>query len=257
MTSMVLFQMWSGHREQLIEKHRFYVQQAVTRILEPMTDKAFEDDADRVTEESWEARGHNFDPDFHDPADQAEAAYEDGNWRYQLLTELRNDMRLSIIAGFFHAWEKSLRQWLVDEAGKWHFGQELRKLLWLKNISKILELIESFGFDLKAKAYFPALDACRLIVNVYKHGDGASLDTLVKTYPQYIDHSHMPAPGSLAAQFITPGHQDLNINDEDLQKFADAITNFWLDIPENTLDSQIANPPGWALEAINKDRSKN
>lgn len=36
------------------------------------------------------------------------------------------------------------------------------------------------------KSYFPKLDACRLVVNVYKHGKGTALNQLRSRYPEYL-----------------------------------------------------------------------
>lgn len=255
MADRVLFQMWSGYRAQLVEKHEFYVQQAKARLLDQFTDEAISEEADRTAHESWKARGRNFNPDYDDPADGAEDAYQDGVWRYQLLTDLRDSVRLNIVAGFFHEWEKNLRQWLVDEVRHWHTGDNVQGRLWQSNLVDLFDLLESFGWPLRCEPYFPKLDACRLIVNVHKHGDGKSLTNLSSDYPQYLEHPLEQARGSIGEMWFDPSHEHLKISDKDLNDFADAISKFWADLPENTFDSQISSPPSWLIKAIEKDNN--
>ena len=253
MSDRVLFQMWSGFRSQLIEKHEFYVSQAKSRLLDQFTDEEITKEADRVADESWEARGRNFNPDFDDPADGAEDAYQDGVWRYQLMAELRDSVRMNIIAGFFHEWEKTLRQWLVDEVRQWHHGEGTKSKIWKANFDDLYELLESFGWDLKVAPWFAALDSCRLVVNVHKHGDGPSLTHLDQAYPQFLVHPLADLLDDGGLFLDQKSHEHMKVNDTDLDAFADAITQFWRDVPENVFNSQIENPPGWLLKSIKKD----
>ena len=254
MTDRVLFHMYSGFRAQLIENHEFYVAQAKARLLDQFTDEAISEEADRAAEESYLQRGRNFDPDRHDSGDFAEAAYDDGVWRYQLMTALRDNVRLSIVSGFFHQWEKSVRQWLVNELRHWHHGEVTRCAIWKKNLGELLDLLESFGWSLKSTVYFKKLDACRLVVNVYRHGDGPSLNELAKSYPNHFDHPLEDIRGAIGEMWFSPSHEYLKISDRDLDEFANAITAFWEDVPENVLGSQITTPPNWLLKALEKDQ---
>ena len=56
MVKRVRFRMDSGYRDQLVEKHIFYVQQAKKRLLEQFTDAAISHEADGVADASWECR---------------------------------------------------------------------------------------------------------------------------------------------------------------------------------------------------------
>lgn len=246
----------SGYRAQLIERHVFYVQQAKARLLDQFTDEAISEEADRTAQESWEARGQNFNPDYDDPADGAEDAFQDGLWRYELLTDLRDSVRLSIVSGFFHEWEKNLRQWLVDEVHHWHYGDETRGTIWNKNLSDLFDLLESFGWPLKSATYFNDLDACRLVVNVYKHGDGSSLTELANSYPRFLEHPLEAMRGQVGDMWFSPSYKYLKISDQDLETFSDAVAKFWKHVPENVFNSQITAPPSWLIKAIEKDKNK-
>jgi hypothetical protein len=248
--------MYSGYRAQLMEKHSFFVSQARARLLEQFTDDAISREADSAAEESWERRGQGFDPERHDPGDFAEAAYDDGVWRYQLLTELRDNVRLSIIAGFFHEWEKNLREWLAREVQHWHHGEGTREKIWKANIVDLFDLLESFGWRVRSSTYFPALDSCRLIVNVYKHGDGPSLYDLAENYPQFLEHPLGSMRTEVGKIWSRPSHEHLTVSDQDLEAFSQAIFGFWSDVPENVIDSNIVDPPRWLFTAIEKDNQK-
>jgi len=256
MSDRVLFQMESFRRAELLEKHEFYVQHAKARLLDQFTDDAISEEADRAAEESWESRSMYFNPEYHDPDDGVEAAYEVGVWRYQLLTDLRDNVRLSIVSGFLHEWEKSLRQWLADEVRHWHYGEEVRSVIWKRNLIELFDLLESFGWSLKGATYFKDLDACRMVVNVHKHGDGPSLDKLAASYPRFLDHPLEPMRGQIGHDWFVPNHEYLKVSDADLEAFSAAIVAFWKDVPKNVFDSQISNPPSWLVKAIEKDNNK-
>lgn len=255
MNSYVLFQMPPNFREELIEKHEFYVHQAKKRIIEQFTDHAIKEEANQTAEESWRARGQNFNPDYHDPGDFAEDAYEDGVWRYQLLCDLRDNVRLNIIAGLFHRWEKDLRQWLANEIQRWHRGNEVKDKIWKTNFENLFDLLESFGWNLKKSNWFADIDACRLVVNVHKHGDGPSLQNLHREFPSFLVDPHSDITGSTSLLFSYYSHNDLKVSDNDLDVFANAIKQFWLDLPDEVVEPQISDPPKWLTNAIEKDRA--
>lgn len=251
----VLFQMHSALRADLIGKHEFYVRQAKKRLLSQFQEEDIRQEADSEGERFLEENQRHFNPDVHDGSEFYEMAGEAQSERYQLLFEMRNNVRLSIIAGLFHEWEKNLRQWLVDEIQHWHYGEDTKSTIWKKNVSDLFELLESFGWPLKCASYFKDLDACRLIVNVYKHGEGNSLNGLDQSYPKFLDHPFEEMRGIVGETWFSPSYEYLKVEDDDLEAFSDAILQFWKDVPENVLNTHITNPPSWLLKAIEKDQN--
>ena len=251
----VLFQMHSALRSELVSKHEFYIRQAKKRLLSQFKEEDIRQEADLEGERFLEENQRHFNPDVHDGSEFHEMAGEARSERYQLLLEMRNSIRMSIIAGLFHEWEKNLRQWLVDEVQHWHYGEEAKSIIWKKNVSELFELLESFGWPLKSAPYFKDLDACRLIVNVYKHGEGNSLNELDQSYPQFLDHPFEEMRGTLGKMWFSPSYEYLRVEDDDLEAFSDAILRFWKDVPNNVLNNQITNPPSWLVKAIKKDQS--
>ncbi|EYS86153.1 hypothetical protein CF68_06870 [Cupriavidus sp. SK-4] len=251
MSGYVLFQMWEPFRQSLMKGHLFYIEQARKRLLSQFDD--IEAEADRAADEWLEQRSQYFDPDRHDPADLYESANEAGIEFYGLLSDMHEQTRLSVVAGMFHEWDKQLRDWLAHEIRHWHAGDNTRSKVWSVDFGQIADLLESLGWNVRSKDYFRMLDMCRLAVNVYKHGDGKSLDELKNNYPEYLGD---PLAGS--GGFSDPkyrNHTHLKVNDEQFQAFSDAILAFWRDVPENVLDSEVDNVPQWFENAILKDRA--
>lgn len=252
MSAYVLFQMWGPFRQSLIKGHSFYVEQARKRLLSQFDD--IEADADRASEEWLEQSGRHFDPDRHDPGDFYEAANDVGIEFYGLLSDMREQTCLSVVAGMFHEWDKHLRDWLAREIQHWHRGDSTTLKVWSADFGQIADLLESLSWSVRSAPYFPTLDACRLVVNAYKHGEGKSLDELRNRFPEYLDDPFKGSGGALSDTKYRD-HTQLKVSDDQFQAFSDAIVAFWQDVPENVLDTQITNPPDWFERAILKDRA--
>jgi hypothetical protein len=252
MSGYVLLQMWGPFRQSLIKGHLFYVEQAQKRLLSQFED--IRADADRAAEEWLEQRVPHFDPDRHDPGDFYEAAHDAGIEFYGLLSDMREQTRLSIVAGMFHEWDKQLRDWLVREIQHWHRGNNATSKVWSADFGQIADLIESLGWNVRNANYFCMLDACRLVVNVYKHGEGKSLDELKNSFPEYLKDPFNGSGNNISGARYCD-HTDLKVSDDQFQAFSGAILAFWNDVPENVFDSQVTNVPDWFGKAIQKDCS--
>lgn len=253
MSGYVLFQMWEPFRQSLIKGHLFYVEQARKRLLSQFA--GIECDADQAAEEWLEQSRQHFDPDRQDPGDFYEKAHDVGIEFYGLLSDLRERTCLSVVAGMFHEWDKQLRDWLVSEIRHWHRGDIASSKVWSADFSQIADLLETWGWNVRSMDYFRTLDACRLVVNVYKHGKGKSLDELMKNFPEYLDDPMKDFDGT----FSDTGrldHTHLKVNAAQFQAFSDGIVAFWRDVPENVIESQITDVPDWLDKAILKDRTE-
>jgi hypothetical protein len=154
----------------------------------------------------------------------------------------------------FHEWDKQLRKWLIREVHHWHCGDNTSLQVWSVNFHEIIDLLESLGWNLRSKDYFRKLDACRLVVNVYKHGDGKSLAELNSSYPEYLEDP-LGGVGGLFSDPKYRNHTHLKVSDEQFQAFAEAILAFWRDVPESVVDSQVDKLPPWFQKSIAKDRA--
>lgn len=248
MSGVVLFHMWEQVRQSLIEGHLFYVEQAKKRLLSQFNN--IEAEADKAVEEWLERSNEWFDPDRHDPGDFYEVASDAGIEFYSLLSDMRDQTRLGVVAGMFHEWDKKLRDWLVREIQHWHRGDNVARKVWSADFEQITELLAAIGWEVRCADYFSRLDACRLVVNVHKHGKGKSLDELKRKYPEYFDDKLSKLWGEEHLD-----HTDITLNEDQIQSFSDAIIRFWRDVPERIFNSDGTSVPDWLEKAFLKDCS--
>ncbi|SOO02987.1 conserved hypothetical protein [Xanthomonas citri pv. fuscans] len=69
------------------------------------------------------------------------------------------------------------------------------------------------------------LEALRLVVNVFKHGEGQSFEDLKQRFPRFI-----PELGS-GESWGYVDYTHLRVTDEHLNAFSEAIVSFWEAIP--------------------------
>jgi len=250
MSNFVAFQMWGPHRQSIIDEHLFYVEQAKKRLLSQFSN--IETEAKEASDSWLQQNSRYFNPDKHDVDAFYEAAFDAGSNFYQLLSDMQDMTRLSVVAGMFHEWDKKLRDWLVHEIQHWHRGDTTTKKVWLVDFGKIIDLLEQLGWKIRAQSYFPTLDALRLVVNVYKHGPGNSLEDLKQAYPEYI-HDPLGSTQGISSDMDYSDYTDLKVSDDQLESFSEAIAGFWRDVPDNVLASQISDLPDWLKKAISTD----
>lgn len=244
------FIMWEPFRESLIAGHKFYVEQAFGRLLSQFNN--IESEANKAAEDWLDQRGAYYDPDRHDPSDFYEAANDAGIEFYQLLSDMRDRTQLSVVAGMYHEWDKQFRKWLIDEMQHWHRGEHVTTKMWSVDIGKIFDLLASFEWDIRSKEYFQKLDACRLVVNVFKHGEGSSLDELKEKYPAYLSNPLKDLGDYDDMEWLD--HTNLSVSNEQIQQFSEAIIDFWNDVPLEILNSSVASIPDWFEKALLKDQ---
>lgn len=244
----VFLQMWGPTRGHLIANHEFYVAEAKRRLLDQFEDAAMKADAERHANAWLAERAKYFNPDRDDPGDHYEAAYDENISFYLSLAGLRDSTRLSIIAGMFHEWEKQVRDWLGRELGHHGFGRHAHAAVWSVRVDELFDLFENCSWPVRASDFFPQLQRCQLVANVYKHGNGPSFDTLKDIAPDLVEGLDRPA------FFVSAlDHTVLSVSDENLASFAEAITAFWRQLPENTFFSQVRAVPKWLYRALRKE----
>jgi hypothetical protein len=246
MSNNVIFHMDEFNRARLVESHQFYVREAKKRLLchfDNIKEEAL------LHAQAWLGANHHcFNPERDDAGDFHTSAYEQGAALYFLLSDMRDRTRLSVVSGMYHEWDKQLREWLVDEVKSWYFGDKLINQIWKSDISLLFDLLVTMGFDIRSKPYFKSLDACRLVVNVYKHGAGTSFDSLKVNYPTFL---HISATSSSSDIH----HEDVNVDDRQFSEISDAIVSFWADVPEKVTKSQFATFPQWFQRAFAADNT--
>lgn len=247
-SSYTAFHFWSGHRRHLIGEHSFFVSQARERLFAQFDDEEMKKAADVHADATWEEMGQHFDPDRHDPGDFAEHAYEAGTDLYWSLCDMREQVLFAMMVSIFHRWEKELRDWLVREMKHWIPDETAFSRVWSSSFVEVLNLLKDLGLDVREKPYYKPLDACRLLVNVHKHGDGKSLDDLKKRYPELIvSEDEIGQDRKLA--LLWKDHTSLQISVEQFEIVSDAIVQFWNDVPATITFGEIKKLPKWLLDA--------
>ena len=253
MPRTVLFDMWEPFRLSLIQRHRFYFEQAQSRLLSQF--KNLEAEAKEVEQIYLGEMGKHFDPDRHSPEDFLQAAYDKSCEHYQLLGELLKDTRLSVSAGMFHEWEKQLREWVTKEARHWGGNEHADSAVWRVPITEVIDLLVCMGWDVRGEGFYSSLNGLRLVVNVFKHGNGSSLLELQTKYPEYVpnplaDLGLVSMNGEWRAHY-----RNLQLNDGHLRDFSQAIIQFWEAVPGRIYinDGDELSVPAWFKSAYLKD----
>lgn len=249
---LLAFQMWEPMRQTWIAEHRFYVEQARIRLLSQFNN--MEEEATSAAEELLECASQVFDPDLHDEADLYESANDKGIEFYQLLSDMQERTRLSVIAGMYHEWDKKLREWITGELRGWAHGRNVARSIWKAEINSVFDLFLVFDFDVRAMAGYREIDALRLVVNVFKHGVGNSLDELKEKYPEFF-----PDPLCVGGRdhFRFLDHTNMKVMDKHLEQFSLAILEFWHAVPKEMWIKQGAvDVPKWFEKAYRKDRAE-
>jgi hypothetical protein len=218
--------MYSAVKRHFIERHDFYVAQVKKRLFSQFLD--IEEEAETRANETYNSIGR-YASEYDDPADYAEAAHEAGVDHYIMLSDLHNQVILGALAGMYHQWDKELRQFLASEL-RYTCPPETEKSVWNSNIGEVFDLLKHFGWDCRNATFFPGLDAGRLIVNIYKHGNGKALEDLSKKYPEYL-FGYDTEQNSLPYRL---DHELLTISEDQFGQLADSVRLFWETFPERS-----------------------
>jgi hypothetical protein len=212
----------------IFEEHDFYVAQINQRVIAQFQN--LEKDADHHAEAEYKRMSARYGHEDADPAAFAEAAHDNAIGFYTMLSELKQQVILGALAGLYHRWEKGLRGFIERELAHDFVQEDADKAAWSGPINDVFGILEQFGWDIRAQPFFPAIDVCRLVVNVYKHGQGPSCTELNKKYPQYL-----PDPIGSILPTKRPrriSHEWLALTEQEFAEIAKGLCAFWEAFPE-------------------------
>ncbi|MCC4588908.1 hypothetical protein LL962_17675 [Xanthomonas sp. NCPPB 1067] len=208
-----------------VREQRFYLDQSKARLLPPFA--SIEEEADAMGKECLGSPPEFFDPENWDMSMLYEAAFHRSLEHYDLLQEMRERTVLGIAAGMYHHFDKSFRLRVARELRQagWVIGEKTREEIWRSDWSKLEGLLVAFGWDVPSVPAYQDLEALRLVVNVFKHGEGKSFEDLKQRFPRFI-------PGLESANSWTyVDYTHLCVTDKHLDAFSEAIVSFWEAIP--------------------------
>jgi hypothetical protein len=211
----------------LLERHDFYVAQTQKRVLDHFRD--LEGEADRYCEAEYKRLLSGPGDEYTDVASLAETAHDNAIGFYGLLADLQQQVILGALAGLYHQWEKELRAFIERELMHDVQKAEVMKVAWHALITDLFDLLTHFGWAVRSESFFPLIDACRLIVNVYKHGKGRSLDELNRDYPHYLRDPFGPDAPTIIPDYLD--HTLLTVTEEHFTEIAAALRAFWVAFP--------------------------
>ena len=215
--------MWSETRKRILQRHDFYVAQTKARVLANFAD--IESDADDLVRTEYDHLGAS-------ESEEPDSAWADERHQEScsLLNDLRKQIFLGALAGCFHQWEKDLRDFLERELLRDFEPEGVKGEVWSKNFADAYDVLKQYGWDCSAGKFFARLEAGRLIVNVYKHGKGVSLDKLAKHHPEYLPRA---SGSALSLRFNNPlDHKQVEVTEAQFDEIASAIRSFWEAFPE-------------------------
>lgn len=247
-----ILDMWGLERNYLIKNHKFYLEQGISKLMSQFEN--IEDEADKFANDWLDNNKIPFDPDKDDPADIYDMANNIELEHGLNLYELQDHTRFSVLSGLYHKWEKDLRVWLTKESRFWKCRESFKEEIWKPGNYRIFEFLNGLGWEVTKEQFFEDLEALRLIVNVFKHGNGKSFNDLKINFPIYIRDFDPNNPTSSIPDYYD--HEDLVINDSDLVKLASSIEEFWKKMPETFDLDNFKHIPKWLLAAYKVDDSQ-
>ena len=209
-------------QERILARHDFFMEQVKSRAFHNFSN--LEEEADVAANKAWQTLMSRPSDGEDDPGDFAEVATEVGIDFYQYGMEMKRQVTLACLATLYHEWEKEVRTHLEREIHRWGFRTAREDQLWTAPVSDILDFLEKQGWEIKKRDWCELLDACRLIVNVYKHGKGSSFNDLKKKYPQYLKTDSL---------VLEPEHTSLELSEQEFDELGGAVRQFWQEFPRS------------------------
>jgi len=158
-------------RQSIVDMHLAYASGFSDKLFPTLDDINAE--ADAAANQFWEtARDRPYDESVcaGSIADAAECA---GQEVYSNLTFVREQLISLSIAGLYHLFERTLKDFIIKEIRHYvSSDHKTIKDIQKANFEEIIQFLAEFGHNLKSHKNFSMLNELRLIANVVKHGDG-------------------------------------------------------------------------------------
>lgn len=84
----------------------------------------------------------------------------------------------------------------------------------------------AFGWNVPSVSHYQDLEALRLVVNVFKHGEGPAFEALKQRFPLFVPELES---GENSWRYVDYTH--MCVTEEHLDAFSEAIVSFWEAIP--------------------------
>jgi hypothetical protein len=248
----VIFYMAEVDKHIILDTHKFYVREAQNRLIHQFD--SLDKEMEIIVQQYIESSKKSFNPDSTDFSNLYESAIEYGNNHCLALSEMKDTVLLALTANMFHQFDKTLRQKIISEMNHSLNSEFIQPLVWDINFIQLIELLDWIGINIKETNFIKKIDTCRLLVNVYKHGDGAANKQLFKNHPEYYS-SHI-TDLEYNPHISNQSYEFLQVKDHQFIEFSEAIIEFWKSLPTYTYESQVKEPPSWLEKKYIKFENK-
>ena len=122
----------------------------------------------------------------------------------------------------------------VDESMKNDIAVAERLRITATTLDGIEKLWKNYGMDIREWNCWPKLNECRLVTNTIKHSEGQSEEALRAVRAElfkFQNSIHNKEIDRLRLYHSTLSEVTLNITEQDLNDYADALIDFWRSIP--------------------------
>ncbi|PZE20063.1 hypothetical protein [Paenibacillus xerothermodurans] len=199
-----------------------------------------EEEANEKAENRYAELGSYFNPEYDDPSDFAELAWEAGIEHLQMMALMRYNTKLMTISTLYQFWEQQIRKFLYEELTRHPNINPLKGQLFkdfcARGFGDIRQVFEKCGVDIKGFDAYAKLNELRLLANLIKHGPGDSEDQLRKLRPDFFQDDASDIDRMVFYR-TTLNEIVLEIDDEELGIYGESLIEFWEDIPQEMIYS--------------------
>ena len=129
------------------------------------------------------------------------------------------------VAGLYHLWERTLKSFLKRELEQCGLSEETKCVHTMK-FDRLVDSLHEIGYEVRKYPFYTELDLLRLVANVFKHGEGPSLQDLYSSAPEFF-RTYFKDAGVVSSDM-----DSFYINENHFQNFSTAIKSFWETMPE-------------------------
>lgn len=200
------------HADRLLflKRHEFFVEYVKSHI--------FGDFFDKINQET-NSIAECFYAIIHDGNEERYAHGIIKDYR-EMLSWIKVHITFAILTSLYHQWEKDIRKCMGYQIEGGYDSAS--------SIDELLDKFKQSGWDVRKESWFQTINACRTIVNVYKHNEIAR-NNLHEKYPQFFNKELIQTLGEWGELYW--GYEELSIQPEGFDEIADAFRRFWVNFP--------------------------
>lgn len=222
-----------NQKESYIQRTNSFVNTYLERLAVQFNN--LEKEAEDATEQRYQELGAYFDPERHDPSDFAEDARDFGIDYWQSLILMKYNTYMMTLATLYQVWEQQIRGLAFREITRHHklIGKDRKELQFKNfctNFPDLEELFQQSDWTPASITSWGTINELRLVQNVIKHGDGSAAKQLYEVQPSFFKKVSSTLIMDLYG--TTLNEIALSIPDTEIERYRDALIEFWEEMPE-------------------------